>query len=164
MLEAVGLEKSYGRLKVTQDVSLRVAKGERRVILGPNGAGKTTLFNILLGEVEPDAGTIRLAGRELTGLPVEARARLGLGRSYQRNTLFGDLSVAENLALAVATAAGAAGWLLRDTLKDREIGERIGEVAAKVGLSDLLGQPVDAISYGARSKSASRSPPTPPSS
>ncbi|MEO3997831.1 ABC transporter ATP-binding protein [Mesorhizobium sp. CAU 1732] len=150
MLEAIGLEKSYGRLKVTQNVSLAVEKGERRVILGPNGAGKTTLFNILVGEVRPNAGTIKLAGRDLTRMPVEARARLGLGRSYQKNTLFDDLTVAENLALACATASGAAGWLTRDTLNDRAIAERVGDVASKVGLTPLLDHPVNAVSYGAR--------------
>lgn len=150
MLEAVGLQKSFGLLKVTNNVSLEVAKGERRVILGPNGAGKTTLFNILVGELKPSAGTIRLAGRDVTGHSVEARARRGLARSYQKNNLFGDLTVRENLALAVATASGASGRIFRDTLHDREIAARIGDVARQVGLKDLLDQPVDAVSYGAR--------------
>jgi branched-chain amino acid transport system ATP-binding protein len=150
MLEAVGLEKSFGRLKVTNKVSIRMEAGERRVVLGPNGAGKTTLFNILVGELRPTAGRITLAGRDVTGESVEARARLGLARSYQRNNLFDDLSVRDNLALAVATSNGAARWLRRDTLADRGIVARIEEVAARVALLDLLDRPVAAISYGAR--------------
>lgn len=150
MLEAVGLEKSFGRLKVTNQVSIRMEAGERRVVLGPNGAGKTTLFNILVGELRPTAGKITLAGRDVTGDSVEARARLGLARSYQRNNLFDELSVRDNLALAVATSNGAARWLLRDTLADRGIAARIEEVAARVALLDLLDRPVAAISYGAR--------------
>jgi branched-chain amino acid transport system ATP-binding protein len=150
VLEAVGLEKSFGRLKVANKVSIRLAAGERRVVLGPNGAGKTTLFNILVGELRPTAGTIRLAGQDVTRASVEARARLGLARSYQRNNLFDDLSVRDNLALAVATSNGAARWLLRDTLAEPGIAARIEETAARVALLDLLDRPVAAISYGAR--------------
>jgi ABC-type branched-subunit amino acid transport system ATPase component len=150
MLEATGLEKSFGRIKVTNNISMRVEAGERRVILGPNGAGKTTLFGILVGEIRPTAGTITLAQRDVTRDSVAVRARLGLARSYQRNNLFDDLSVRENLALAVATSKGAAKWLLRDTLADREIGAVVEEVACLVGLADLLGSKVNAISYGAR--------------
>ncbi|MGH6921020.1 MAG: ABC transporter ATP-binding protein [Geminicoccaceae bacterium] len=131
-------------------MSIRMEAGERRVVLGPNGAGKTTLFNILVGELRPTAGRITLAGRDVTGDSVEARARLGLARSYQRNNLFDDLSVRDNLALAVATSNGAANWVLRDTLADRGIAARIEEAAARVALLDLLDRPVAAISYGAR--------------
>jgi branched-chain amino acid transport system ATP-binding protein len=150
MLEAIGLQKSFGLVRVTNDVSLTVEKGERRVVLGPNGAGKTTLFNILVGELRPTSGSIRLAGQDVTSKTVEARANMGLARSYQKNNLFNDLTIRENLALAVATATGAAGWLGRDTLADRAIAGRIEEVADQVSLTNLLDQPVDSVSYGAR--------------
>ncbi|MGH6923720.1 MAG: ATP-binding cassette domain-containing protein, partial [Propylenella sp.] len=150
MLEAAGLEKSFGRLKVTNNVSISIEAGERRVVLGPNGAGKTTLFNILVGEIRPTAGRIMLAGRDVTADTVEARARLGLARSYQRNNLFDNLTVRENLALAVATSGSAASWLFRDTLADREIGARVEEVATRVALLDLLDEKVSTVSYGAR--------------
>jgi branched-chain amino acid transport system ATP-binding protein len=150
VLETAGLTKSFGQIKVAQDISLNVAKGERRVVLGPNGAGKTTLFNLLVGELRPNAGTIRLAGKDVTKLPVNARGRLGLGRSYQKNNLFNDLTLRENLTLAVATARGAAGWVRRDTLADRDIREAVEDVAAQVALTELLDQAVDAVSYGAR--------------
>jgi branched-chain amino acid transport system ATP-binding protein len=150
MLEARGLQKAFGLLRVTNDVSMSVAKGERRVVLGPNGAGKTTLFNILVGEIAPNAGSIMLNGSDVTALSVEARAKRGLARSYQKNNLFNDLTMRENLTLAVATARGAAGWLMRDTLADREIAAQAADVAAQVGLSDMLDMPVDAASYGAR--------------
>jgi ABC-type branched-subunit amino acid transport system ATPase component len=150
MLETVRLNKSFGALSVTNNVSLRLEKGERRVVLGPNGAGKTTLFNLLAGELRPTSGLIRFDGVDVTDLTVDARARRGLARSYQKNNLFDDLTVRENLALAVATAMGASAWLLRDTLADRKIGDRIEEVAALAGLRDLLGMRVSRVSYGAR--------------
>jgi ABC-type branched-subunit amino acid transport system ATPase component len=150
MLETVGLEKSFGRIRVTNDVNLKVERGERRVVLGPNGAGKTTLFNILAGEIRPSAGTIRLGGEDVTAKPVEARARLGLARSYQKNNLFNELTIRENMALAAATSKGAAGWFIKDTLSDRDIAAEIEDIAHRVGLADLLDQPVDAVSYGAR--------------
>lgn len=150
MLEAIGLNKSFGALPVTCNVSLKVEKGERRVILGPNGAGKTTLFNILAGELRPTSGAIRLSGQDITGLPVAARARLGLARSYQRNNLFDELTVRENFTLAIQTARKRGASLLRDTLADPEIADAITDVAARVALTELLDQPVAAISYGAR--------------
>ena len=97
MLETERLSKSFGALTVTNNVSLRLEKGERRVVLGPNGAGKTTLFNLLAGELRPTSGPIRIGGVDVTALPVDARARLGLARSYQKNNLFNELTVRENL-------------------------------------------------------------------
>jgi branched-chain amino acid transport system ATP-binding protein len=150
MLETEGLSKTFGSLAAANNVSLRLEKGERRVVLGPNGAGKTTLFNLLAGELRPTSGHIRIGGLDVTGLPVDARARLGLARSYQKNNLFNELTVRENLALAVATATGASSWLLNDTLADRAIAGAIDEVAALTALRDLLAMRVDRISYGAR--------------
>lgn len=150
MLEARALNKSFGSLVVTKDVSFALEKGERRVVLGPNGAGKTTLFNILAGELKPSSGAIVMNGRDITGLSIAARARMGLARSYQKNNLFGSLTVRENLALAVATARGAAGWIMRDTLRDPEIVEEVCAAADSVGLTEVLDMPVDAVSYGVR--------------
>ncbi len=150
MLDVLNLKKSFGALTVTNDVSLSVATGERRVILGPNGAGKTTLFNLLVGELTPDAGTIALGGADVTALGVARRARLGLSRSYQKNTLFDGLTIRENIGLAAAVALGRANPLFADSLSDRAVTETVAEVAAQVGLSDLLDAPVDAVSYGAR--------------
>ena len=150
MLEAIRLCKRFGALAVTQDVSLKLERAERRVVLGPNGAGKTTLFNLLVGELRPDSGTIHLAGRDVTALPVDARARLGLARSYQRNNLFPGLTVAENLGLAAATAQGRAGAVLADSLRDPAVVETVREVAHEVGLHDLLDAPIEALAYGAR--------------
>ncbi|TCO70145.1 ABC transporter ATP-binding protein [Rhodovulum euryhalinum] len=150
MLEVRHLDKRFGPIHVTRDVSLRLEPGERRVILGPNGAGKTTLFNLLAGELAPDAGAILLGGRDITAAPVAERARQGLARSYQKNTLFDALSVAENLGLAAAVATGAARSILRDCLAMPEVRETVREVAARLHLSPHLDATVSAVSYGVR--------------
>lgn len=150
MLDARDLCKRFGALTVTSGVTLSVPAGERRVVLGPNGAGKTTLFNLLAGELRPDAGSIRLCGRDVTALGVDARARLGLSRSYQRNTLFAGLSVRENLALAAATAQGRSATLLSDSLRHPAVVETVAEVAARLGLTEGLDWPADALPYGDR--------------
>jgi len=150
MLEVRGLDKRFGAIHVTRNVSLNLAKGERRVILGPNGAGKTTLFNQLVGEITPDAGQILLGGADITALSVPARARRGLSRSYQKNTLFDALTLRENLALAAAVHAGVATSLVRDSLSDGRVLAIVAEVAEETQLSPYLDQRVAEVSYGIR--------------
>jgi len=87
-LEVAHLSKRFGGLPATKDVSLSVMPGERRLIIGPNGAGKTTLFNLITGDLTADAGSVRLFGQELTGMPTQQRVHLGLARTYQILTLF----------------------------------------------------------------------------
>src|ERR671933_520566 len=93
--------KNFAGLEVLKDVNLSVEPGERRAIIGPNGAGKTTLFNIISGGLPPSSGSVVLADREVTGLPPERMFRLGLARTFQRNSLFLDLSTQESVRLAV---------------------------------------------------------------
>jgi lipopolysaccharide export system ATP-binding protein len=97
LLEALGLEKSYHRKKVVDDVSVKVKKGEVVGLLGPNGAGKTTTFSLILGLVPSDAGKVQLDGEEITHLPMFARARRGLCLLPQEPSAFRKLSVRDNL-------------------------------------------------------------------
>ncbi|HYA04676.1 MAG TPA: ATP-binding cassette domain-containing protein, partial [Xanthobacteraceae bacterium] len=76
------LSKSFGGLRVTTDVNLKVDAGERRLIIGPNGAGKTTLFNLITGEIAPDNGSVELFGRDITRMPSRKRTHLGMARTY----------------------------------------------------------------------------------
>ena len=99
------VSKSYGALKVTDDVSLSVAEGEVLGILGPNGAGKTTLFNLISGDVSSDAGEIEFNGQRIDALPPFERCRRGIGRSYQVPQPFGAMSVFENLVTAACFGA-----------------------------------------------------------
>ena len=123
-----GLTVRFGAVAALSSVSLAIASGERRALIGPNGAGKTTLFNVIAGEQRPAAGSVSLGGREATALPSWRRARLGLGRTFQRSTLFGQLTVADNLALAIR-ARKRSGWRFwpgRDRDLERELEERLG--------------------------------------
>ncbi|KGM89049.1 amino acid/amide ABC transporter ATP-binding protein 1, HAAT family [Roseovarius mucosus DSM 17069] len=150
MLETRNLDKSFGAVHVTRGVSLKLERGERRVILGPNGAGKTTLFNLLVGELTPDSGSVHLAGEDVTALPVARRARQGLSRSYQKNTLFDGLTVEENLGLAAAIHTGNATRLHTDSLARPEVREIVAEVAEQVNLMPYLHARVSEVSYGVR--------------
>jgi ABC-type branched-subunit amino acid transport system ATPase component len=150
MLDVRNLDKSFGAIHVTRDVSMSLQKGERRVILGPNGAGKTTLFNLLVGELKADKGQIVLGGEDVSAMNVPQRARRGLSRSYQKNMLFDPLSIRENLTLAASVQQGSAGSLLRDSLRSSEVKASIEEVAERVNLADVLDRHVSEVSYGMR--------------
>lgn len=106
MIETRDLRREFGGIKALAGVTLKVAVGERRAIIGPNGAGKTTLFNVLTGELEPTGGEVRLAGENVTGRRPHELARRGVARMYQRNELFDPLSARDNVAIALAAAAG----------------------------------------------------------
>src|SRR5262249_57342595 len=93
------LQKSFGGLRVTAAVDLTVEPGERRLIIGPNGAGKTTLFNLITGELRPDAGTITLFDRDITRVPSHRRPHLGIARTYQIITLFPRDTLLRNVTL-----------------------------------------------------------------
>ncbi|HEV2550838.1 MAG TPA: ABC transporter ATP-binding protein [Stellaceae bacterium] len=96
-----GVTRAFGALKAIEDVSFSVAAGERRGVLGANGAGKTTLFNAITGDFPPTAGRVRFFGEDITDLPAHERIRRGLRRTYQSSLLFRQLSVRDNLFLAV---------------------------------------------------------------
>ena len=136
MLDVHNLSKAFGGLQVTRNVSFKLEQGERRVILGPNGAGKTTLFNLLVGELKPTAGDILVGGTSISGMSVSQRSRMGLSRSYQKNNLFEDLTVRENLTLAAAAAQGKIAWLVKDSFRDRGVKEAVEEAAELVSLTD----------------------------
>jgi branched-chain amino acid transport system ATP-binding protein len=100
LLRLTGLGKSYGALRVTDDISMSVARGEMLGILGPNGAGKTTLFNLISGDVRADQGSIEFDGDDITALKPHQRCRRGIGRSYQVPQTFSHMTVFENLVTA----------------------------------------------------------------
>jgi branched-chain amino acid transport system ATP-binding protein len=112
-LVLTGVTRTFGALRAVHDVSLTVAAGERRAILGANGAGKTTLFNAVTGDFPPTEGRIHFFGEDVTDLPPFERIRKGLRRTYQSSLLFRDLSVRDNLFLAVRGVASGRYSLLR---------------------------------------------------
>ena len=106
LLALQSVSKSYGALKVTDDISLSVTQGQTLGILGPNGAGKTTLFNLISGDLRCDRGTVRYEGRDITTLAAHQRCRAGIGRSYQVPQPFGNMTVFENLVTAACFGGG----------------------------------------------------------
>jgi branched-chain amino acid transport system ATP-binding protein len=149
-LEVHGLSKSFGGLRVSRNIDLTVHPGERRLIIGPNGAGKTTLFSLICGEIRPDAGTVRLFGRDITGLPVHRRAPLGLVRTYQIITLFPRDTVLRNVVLA-SLALTARRWNpLWPLGRERDLEDQAHAALASVGLEYLTQRKLSDTSYGER--------------
>ena len=100
MLEVSGLNKSFAGFRAVSDVSLQVETRQIAAVIGPNGAGKSTLFNLITGHLQPDSGTVRLDGRDITGAAPHRICRMGIGRSFQRTNIFVKLTVFENLQAA----------------------------------------------------------------
>ena len=148
ILQAEGITHAFGSLVVTDGVTLELAPGERHGLIGPNGAGKTTLFDIIAGEIVPDAGSVRLAGVEVTRDPPDRRARRGLARSFQRNNLFTDLTVRENLAIACAIAHRVSHVAWKSFARHRAVHESAEERAEALGLGDVLDTVTGHLSYG----------------
>ena len=145
-LEAEGLTVRFGAVAALDRVDLNVASGERRALIGPNGAGKTTLLNVIAGELRPASGSVRLGKRDVTSLPSWRRARLGLGRTFQRSTLFSQLTVAENVALAVR-ARTRGSWRFWPA-RDRVVAEEVERRLEAVGLSHLARRRIATLGHG----------------
>ena len=109
VLAVQGLRKAYGEVVVADSIDIALDRSECLGVIGPNGAGKSSLFHLLTGTVAPDAGSIKLDGRELVGLPVHARARLGIARAFQIPQPFAHLTVYENVLAAACFGAGLRG-------------------------------------------------------
>jgi len=148
MFRAEGLYKSFGALEVARGISLTLPRGARHAIVGPNGSGKTTLFNLLSGELAPDAGRVFIDGRDVTSMPPDARARAGLTRSFQKNNLFPELTVLESLAVSVAIGDGAGAVFWRPFVRSADIFRRATAIADRIRLTSHLETVVDTLPYG----------------
>jgi branched-chain amino acid transport system ATP-binding protein len=151
VLEATGVTKNFSGIVALDNVTLQVEAGERVGLIGPNGAGKTTFFNCVLGVLRPESGQVLLEGRDIGGLPVHARALLGVGRTFQRIELFTESTVREHLLIAERTRRGD-GRLWKDLLglgrpRPEEIA-RCDEVLELLGLADLAEEPIEHLSLG----------------
>jgi branched-chain amino acid transport system ATP-binding protein len=146
LLEVHELAKAYGGVHAVRGVSLSVASGEIVAFIGPNGAGKSTCFNMLNGQIRPDAGTIRLDGRDIAGwLPREVW-HLGVGRTFQITATFASMTVIENVQMVLLSHAGRLGRLWG--LATRSERERAQELLALVGMSAQAGRPSAELAYG----------------
>jgi branched-chain amino acid transport system ATP-binding protein len=151
VLRARQVTKRFSGILALDSIDIDVDEGERVGLIGPNGAGKTTLFNCLLGLLRCDGGTVELAGRDITRLPVHERARLGIGRTFQRIELFPDSTVREHLLVAERVRRRT-GRLWKDLIglgrpQPEEVAQ-CDEVLELLGLADLADEPIERLSLG----------------
>jgi branched-chain amino acid transport system ATP-binding protein len=148
LLRGREITRRWGGLVAVNKVSLDLERGAVHAVIGTNGAGKSTLINILSGEIPASDGAVELLGHDVTRWTQPRRARAGLGRSYQRNTIYPGFSVLENCRLA-AQARAPRPWRLWEAAVDCEVSAPAArEVAARVGLSDVLDRPAGSLSHG----------------
>ena len=148
MLHVENLAKRFGGIVATDNLSLDVAQGELHAIIGPNGAGKTTLIAQLSGQLRADSGRIRFAGDDVTALLPHKRSLLGLARSFQITSLFLDLSVLDNVALAVQAHAGHSFHFWRNARKDEALRAPARAALERAGLLDRADWPAASLSHG----------------
>lgn len=144
------LNKSFGNLIVTEDLSLAIAAGERHVVIGPNGAGKTSLINQISGQLQPSSGRILLQDRDITGFSPDRISRMGVARTFQRNNLFQNLSVIENIRLALVVRRGNPLDFFTPVGRDQALAERATALMAQVHLDGDGTRLVRHLSYGAQ--------------
>ena len=147
-LETRDLQKSFGGLKVTRDLSLRVERGARHALIGPNGAGKTTVINLLTGVLQPDAGVILLDGQDITGLAVHKRVLRGLSRTFQINQLYADLTPLETIGLAVSERLGRGGDWWRRMGTRADVNGELTDILSRFHLLDVMNEPTATLPYG----------------
>ena len=148
LLEVQNVSQHFGSLVAVDRVSLAVEPGQLRAVIGPNGAGKTTFFNLISGFFRPTLGRIVFDGQDITGLAVHERVARGMARTFQITEIFPELSVRENLRVAVEVAMGLRlrPWLARRT--GVEIGTRLDQLLAMGGLADKADRLVGELSHG----------------
>lgn len=148
LLEVRQLAKRFGGVVATDNLSFEVHSGEVHALIGPNGAGKSTLVAQLAGSIAPDTGSIVFASRDISKLPQHERVRAGLARSFQVTSLFGRLSVLENLALAVQAREGSSFSFWRPVALERALDDEARSFAAQVGLESRLGVEARTLAHG----------------
>ncbi len=148
LLRGLGISRRWGGLVAVNAVSLDLARGQVHAVIGTNGAGKSTLINILSGETPPSAGQVQLLGQDVTGWSQPRRARAGLGRSYQRNTIYPAFTVFENCRLA-AQAGSQKPWRWWQSAQLCPASTSAARAAAaQAGLDEWLDRPAGALSHG----------------
>jgi len=147
-LETQRLCKSFGALTVAEQINFRLEAGARHALIGPNGAGKTTFVNMLTGALAPTSGNVLLGGEDVTRLRQSVRVKRGLGRTFQINRLFGNMSVLDNVALGVAERLGISGKLWRPAGTYRAVRDEAMELLSILGITDQGGRRVLDLPYG----------------
>lgn len=148
MMQARGLQRRFGGLKAVWNVELDVYRDEVHAVIGPNGAGKSTLINLLSGDIPVSGGEVRLGDHTITSLAPNQRAMAGVGRSYQKTTIFMGSTVFENVRLAAQAHSGHALRMLGHVRKDEAVNAATEAALAETGLSDRAGTVARFMSHG----------------
>ncbi|WP_300034874.1 ABC transporter ATP-binding protein [uncultured Roseobacter sp.] len=150
LLRTENLQKSFGALRATDDVSLDLRPGEIHALIGPNGAGKSTLIKQIAGGLAPDAGRVVFDGQDVTALSTVARARAGLGRTFQISALAMEYTVLQNAMLGALGQAGSVWRFFRPVMGDSALRLRAEQALERVGLETLVTQRTAELSHGQR--------------
>lgn len=146
LLQITGLAKRFGGVRAVDGMDLSLRAGERLALIGPNGAGKSTLFNMLMGQLKPDSGSVTLDGREITGLPPRNIWRLGVGRTFQITATYPSMTVIENVQMALLTHYGESlnpFTRARERHRDEAI-----TLLERVGMAPEASRPAAELAYG----------------
>ncbi len=148
VLAARGLTRHFGAIAATDDFGIEVNAGELHALIGPNGAGKTTVVNQLAGELAPHRGRIRFAGRDVTALSADARARAGLARSFQVSSLFDEFTALENVMLAVQAHQGHSFRFLAPAAGDARLEDPAHALLERTGLAGSAARRAATLAHG----------------
>ncbi len=148
ILEIDGLNHYFGERQVLFDIGLQIQEGTRHAIIGPNGAGKTTLFNTITGKFKPTGGAVLFKGKEVTGFKPDKLSRRGLGRSFQINSTFANLTTFQNLRMAILAKENIRFNFFRNLDKMHRITAETDAFLTRVGLMAERNQPANLLSYG----------------
>lgn len=148
VLRTEQLSITFGGLKALSGVDFEIREGEVLAIIGPNGAGKTTFFNVLSGSLHPDSGRVIFKGKDITALPPHEICRRGLSRTYQKTSIFQDLTVFENVRLGAQIGHGRRQSWLRPALSDKKVVTLVEELLVMGGLHHEANQPAGNLSHG----------------
>lgn len=148
VLQVRNLSKRFGGVNAVSNISIDVAHRETLAIIGPNGAGKTTLYNMLSGRMVPTAGQILFEDQDITGLPPHRISRLGISRSFQINNIFTEMTVRENVEVAITALRGDSRKWANIASRNRTVQDEADRLLERLSILDLAEQRAGVISYG----------------
>lgn len=148
LLKVVNLNKSYKALHILKNVNLEVEEGERHILIGPNGAGKTTCFNCIAGTIPFESGDVFIGGTRVSNMPARSRIAMGMSRTFQKNNLFNDLTIEENVHLAVLPTKSYQWNLFKSIRKYDDLLEETKATLSEWGLWEKRNFKVNELSYG----------------
>ncbi len=152
VLKLENVHKNFGQIRATDNVDLAVYPGEIHALIGPNGAGKTTLINQIAGNFFQDSGRILFCGQDISRMPAHARALMGLARTFQISSIFDDMTVFENVCLAVQAVDGHSFRFIRSAAAYPAIREKAMAYLKMTGISEIAGERASQVSYGEKNK------------